>query len=411
MTTDSTVVPAPSGGREAAARARVWLTAWPVTAVFILSNVPTPLLVVWRHRLGFSTGTLTVVFAAYIVGLLAALAVAGVASDRIGRRPVLIPALLLAAVACVIYATAASVAALLAARVLTGLAVGAMVSAGMAAVSETAGPTQKRFAALVGSVAMVVGVGTGPLLSGLVSELLPWPTVTVFLIELAFLVSALAVVLRLPRRSTGPAAELPWVRLPSVPRANRPHLLLGLAVFAPGMTGTSFVLAMGPSLLAGLLGTTDRIVAGATAFVMFWTGAAVQFAMRRGRVRTVLVTAGVCTAAGMAATVVAVLASSVVSLFAAALLAGAGQGMSQLGGLSLLGSGVAAGRLAEANAALNVGGYLPAGVLPVIVGYLSDGIGMTTSTTLFGVVMVTAAVIGAVSVANSRHRALTATHS
>ncbi|MEV4603597.1 MFS transporter, partial [Amycolatopsis sp. NPDC049253] len=62
-----------------------WPAAWPVTAVFVLSNAPTPLYVLWQHRLGFSAGTLTVIFAAYIAGLLAALLVAGRASDRIGR--------------------------------------------------------------------------------------------------------------------------------------------------------------------------------------------------------------------------------------------------------------------------------------------------------------------------------------
>ncbi|MGO4431255.1 MFS transporter, partial [Streptomyces sp. MCAF7] len=64
-----------SAGSATSAR-QVWLAAWPVTAVFILSNTATPLYVLWRQELGFSSGMLTVVFACYIVGLIAALLVA-----------------------------------------------------------------------------------------------------------------------------------------------------------------------------------------------------------------------------------------------------------------------------------------------------------------------------------------------
>ncbi|MFD6426638.1 MFS transporter, partial [Streptomyces sp. NPDC060198] len=84
----------------------IWLAAWPVTAVFVLSNAATPLYVLWQRDIGFSKGTLTVVFAFYIVGLIGSLLVSGVVSDRVGRKPVLLPALGLALVACLAFATA-----------------------------------------------------------------------------------------------------------------------------------------------------------------------------------------------------------------------------------------------------------------------------------------------------------------
>lgn len=62
--------------------------------------------------------------------------------------------------------------------------------------------------------------------------------------------------------------------------------------------------------------------------------------------------------------ITAVHTASAPTLVASALLAGAGQGLGQLGGLSPLNSSVPPGRLAEANAALNLGGYVPAGILP-----------------------------------------------
>lgn len=77
---------------------------------------------------------------------------------------------------------------------------------------------------------------------------------------------------------------------------------------------------------------------------------------------------------------------------------GAGQGLGQLSGLTLLGTSVPTDRLAEANAAFNVGGYLPAGLLPVAVGYLSDAVGLTTGSTLFAGVLFALAAAGAVFV-------------
>ncbi|MEU1318698.1 MFS transporter [Streptomyces tibetensis] len=382
----------------------VWLAAWPVTAVFVLSNAATPLYVLWQHDIGFSKGTLTVVFASYIVGLLGSLLVSGVVSDRLGRKSVLLPALALALAACAIFATATTVAALIVARLFTGIAVGAVVSAGMAAVTDVAGPERKRLAALLASCAMVFGAGLGPLLAGLLSETLPAPTATVFVVEAVLLATAVLAVLRMPVRRPAARGKGAWVRVPGVPNGNGIHLTLGIAVFAPGITATSFVLSLGPTLLAELLGTTSRIVAGAMAFVMFLAATGVQFAVRKLPRRTILTAGAISTTLGMAALIAAVQASSVVLLVASALLAGAGQGMGQLGGLSLLNSTVPAQRLAEANAALNVGGYIPAGLLPVSTGYLMDAVGLPTGATLFGTVLTGLAVVGGLVVLSGHRR-------
>lgn len=421
--------PAPPAGAAGAPPAppvrEVWFAAWPIAAIFILSNAAMPLYAVWQRQLGFRSGTLTLIYAAYIAGLLGALAVAGVVSDRIGRKPVLIPALLLGIVACLGYATAPSVAALAAARFLTGLATGAAVSAGMAAVTDLA--AGRRIGPLPASTAVVLGAGIGPLLAGVLSETAPAPTVTVFAVEAVLLATALGATARMPlprtrRRAAGTgsggsggsggetatdadtggvagASAGAWVRLPSVPRANRRHLALGLAAFAPGISATGFVLSLGPSLLTGLLGTTNRAVTGAMALTMFLAAAGAQFAWQRTAVRTTLLLSGAATVASMLALITAVHTATLVPLAAAVVLAGAGQGAGLLGGLTLLSREIPAARHAEANAALNAGGYLLAGALPVADGYLSDAIGLSAGTTAFGLTVAVLATAGAILVA------------
>ena len=406
---------APGAGRKPAPPPRwVWMAAWPVTAVFVLSNAPTPLYVRWQQEIGFSKGTLTVIFACYILGLLVSLLVSGVVSDRLGRKPVLLPALGLALAACLLFATAHSVPALLLARLFTGLAVGAAVSAGMAAVTDVAAAVdaaegtqgaRSRLGALLASCAMVLGAGLGPLLSGVLAEILSAPIVPVFTVEAAALALAVLAVLRMPlARPTGPVRGA-WLRPPRVPRRNRTELALGIAVFGPGITATSFVLSLGPSLLSGLLHSDNKALAGGMAFVMFLIATAAQFAVRRLRTHAVLLAGAASTLAGTAALIWAVHASSITALVLAAALAGAGQGMGQLGGLSLLNSSVPRAHLAEANAALNVGGYLPAGTLPVAAGYLSDATGLTTGATTFAAVLAALALSGGLLVLGHRARA------
>ena len=95
---------------------RMLAAAGIVTAVFVLSNAPTPLYIRWQSQLDFSSSTLTALFSVYIVGLLVTLAIAGQCADRFGCRAVLVPGIAAGMVACVLFASAESVHALLLAR-------------------------------------------------------------------------------------------------------------------------------------------------------------------------------------------------------------------------------------------------------------------------------------------------------
>ncbi|MEU9337049.1 MFS transporter [Streptomyces sp. NPDC048290] len=378
----------------------MWLAAWPVVAAMALSNEPTPLYVLWQHQIGFTTATLTLIYAGYIAGLLVSLSLGGPLADRYGRRPVLLPGLVLGLVATALFITAHSVAVLGLARLLSGIAVGAVLSAGMAAVSDLAPDGDKRLAGLIASASMVGGAAVGPLLTGVLSQTLPAPAVTVFVVQLFLLLGALLLVPRMPLppiRADAAAAKGRWLRLPSVPRPHRRSLWVSLAVFAPAITATGFVLSLGPALLAQLLRTDNRLLSGGLVFLLFAAATGVQFAVRRLRVPVLFQVGAALTVVAMAALVTAVALTSVPLLLTAAVLSGLGQGTSQLGGLSTLAAVVPATHLARANAALTAGGYLLAGTLPVAAGYLSDAAGLTAGTTAFGIAVAALAVIGAVA--------------
>src|SRR5580693_1099207 len=93
------------------------------------SSAPTPLYATYQAHWGFSAITITVIFGVYAVAVLLSLLVFGALSDHVGRRPVLITALVVHAGVMLEFAFAGNVELLLVARVLQGLATGAALGA------------------------------------------------------------------------------------------------------------------------------------------------------------------------------------------------------------------------------------------------------------------------------------------
>ena len=97
----------------------------------------------------------------------------GHVSDWYGRRVVLLPAIAAAVVAAVLFLFWRSLAGLLAARVLTGVALGAAVATATAYIADLdAGPggATTRRAGIVATVANIGGLACGPLIAGLLAR-------------------------------------------------------------------------------------------------------------------------------------------------------------------------------------------------------------------------------------------------
>ncbi|MGW0455823.1 MFS transporter [Gordonia sputi] len=114
--------------------------------------------------------------------------------------------------------------------------------------------------------------------------------------------------------------------------------------------------------------------------------------------RTIFAAGATATALSMILLITAVNADQAVLLILSALLAGAGQGLGQLGGLTLIGLHIPTTSRAQGNALMNIGGYVPAGILPLVAGYLIDATSIPTAATIFGAVLLAAAAIGGIAV-------------
>ena len=152
------------------------------TSLYLAAGALTPLLVVYKDQWGFPASLLTLAFAAYAIGFLAALLTLGSLSDRIGRRPVLIGALIVQLASNVMFLVAPDVGWVIAARIVQGIAGGAATAAFTAALVELAPPNRKRLGAILGSVGVTGGLALGSLLAGLAIQLSPQANAIVFVI-------------------------------------------------------------------------------------------------------------------------------------------------------------------------------------------------------------------------------------
>src|SRR5689334_25429752 len=100
------------------------------------TSAPSPIYPLYRERWGFSVTTLTLVFAVYVAGLVGALLTVGSLSDHLGRRPVLVASLLLAAAGSAMLWAAGGVFWLVLARLIPGIASGSATRALAAALLE-----------------------------------------------------------------------------------------------------------------------------------------------------------------------------------------------------------------------------------------------------------------------------------
>src|SRR5690242_3719383 len=166
-----------TGGIPVSAKRRGYaLTAGVLLVMMLGGTLPVPLYVLWEKQMGFGPLGVTVVFAAYVVGTLAALLVLGDLSDHVGRRIVLAIAVACAAVSTALFLVATGIGLLIVARVVSGLAAGLVTGTATATLAELQPRGDRRAAAVVASGSNMTGLGLGPLAAGLFAEYVPMPT-------------------------------------------------------------------------------------------------------------------------------------------------------------------------------------------------------------------------------------------
>jgi MFS family permease len=365
--------------------AAFWAVAAMTAMLLAASSAPSPLYPVLQAEFGFSAITLTVVFAVYVLALLSSLLTVGRLSDVVGRRPVLAVALLVEAAAMAVFLDANGVGALVAARVVQGLATGAAVGVLGAYLLDLQPPDGSRLGSLVNSVAPATGLAIGAVGTGLLIEYAPHPTRLVFaILAAAFLVLAAATA-ALPETVTrvpGALAALrPQVGVPA--RARR-----AFAAAVPTMVATwalgGLIFSVGGSLLGSTFGQTNHAVVGGILGVFALSAAAASIVVRDVLPAPMARIGTSALAGGTALFVVALAASSLALFVVAAVVAGSGFGAAFLGALRTVSQLAEPHERAALLSAVYVVSYLAFSIPALVAGILITHVGLRDTSLGYG---------------------------
>jgi MFS family permease len=331
--TEPSSAPQASGAIAAGARhpglARLVLPASMVMSFLAASSAPTPLYATYAQEWHFSPITTTVVFGAYAIAVLLALLVLGRISDHAGRRPVLLAALAAQTAATLVLATAGGTGALLAGRVLQGLATGGALGALGAAMLDV----DRTRGALANAAAPGMGTGVGSLLSGLLVQYAPAPTHVVYLVLIGvFALQGIGVALSPETGTRKPGLRAALVPELAVPRGTRGTALAAGPILFAVWAIAGFYGSLGPALARQLSGSASAVTGGLGLFLLGVAASLTTVALSRIPPRTVMLCGIAATAAAAAGTLTAVAVSSAAGFFASAVVAGIGLGAGLQGG-------------------------------------------------------------------------------
>ena len=369
-------------------RTGLWSVVFAFLSVMAFSTVPTPLYAIYQTRDGFSTFLVTVVFAAYAVGVVLALFFGGHVSDWLGRRRVLVPAILTSVLSAVVFLVWRDLFGLLLGRVLSGLAVGIVTATATAYVSELrlgarpgASPTT---AQAVASTANLGGLGLGAVVAGILAQTITAPLTVPFLLFGTVLAIAAVAVAFAPetvdRPRTRPTYHPQRVAVPASARGRFLGAALGGFV---SFAAFGLFTSLAPSFIAGTLHHTSHIIAALPAFVAFTAAAVAQLATVKWELRRLLSAGMLSLSSGIALVVAATWLPSLGAFLVGGLAAGAGAGLLFKGGILTASSLAAPDRRAEVLAGFFLAAYVGVSVPVLGLGILSQFIAPNTALLAF----------------------------
>ncbi|QQD76517.1 MFS transporter [Curtobacterium sp. YC1] len=340
----TSAVLASSGERVAAPRGRrahtrrrhgigFWAVAFAFLAVMAFATVPAPLYVIYQARDGFPTFTTTVIFAAYGVGVVGSLYLAGHLSDVHGRRPLILVSVALELVAAVLFLLWNDVTGLIVARLVTGLGVGTLTATATAHLGElrvraTGSSDSAKGASVAAGAVNLGGLSLGALVGGALAEFVGQPLMVPYVVFVVALAIAFVLVLAAPETVDRPEAPVAYrpQRMQAPEGQGAAFWAAGAAAFA-ALAVQGLFTSVAPSFLGTTFHVTDRLAAGATTFGVFAASALSQIVFARLSQRAQIRLGMVLLVVGLVVLAVAAVVLQVAGFIGGGVVAGAGVGL------------------------------------------------------------------------------------
>ena len=359
------------------------------TSMYLAAGALTPLLVVYREQWGFAPSLLTVAFAVYAIGFLAAALILGSLSDHLGRRQVLIGALIVQLVSNLMFLVAPNVGWVIAGRIVQGIASGAATGAFTAALVELAPPHRKRLGPILGSVGLTGGLAVGSLLAGLAIQLTPAANTIAFVVLSALtVVGGVAVIASPETIRRGPGALRSMIPHVAIPPAARIEFLAAAPVVAAVWMLAGLSGGLAPSMVHSVFGLDSGLLDGLAGFIAPAVAVVVGLSFARVRPRSAMTIGIYASILGSIGIFGGASVSSLATMFIGQAIAGLGFGAAFTASLGLIIPLVAPDQRAGVVAGIYVVSYLGLGVPVVLAGQLTDVLGVVPTVGWYSAVVV-----------------------
>jgi MFS family permease len=363
------------------------------------ANQFSPLLIEYRHDLSLSAGVMAGIFGIYAAALVPGLLIGGPVSDRIGRRPAVLPFVALSPLATLMLMLGPrSLPVIAAARALAGLCSGVVFGSATAWVQELS--DDPAASARRSAIALSAGFAFGPAIAAVLAQWAPHPLVLPYLPHLVIGLLAVLVLWPAPETvrtagaSAAEVAEGTRARLRWPPQAVRTaRFWLAVAPAAPWVFGAASLAFVVLPQEVSKAGSLSVGFAGLITTITVASGIVVQPLARRLETRRQLAgeVAGLaCAAAGSALAIVAIGSSSRAGAAGCAVAFGLAYGLCLVSGLRECERLAARGHHGAVVACFYALTYLGFGA-PYLVDGLNGPLGRTGTFTALAIVAVVSA--------------------
>lgn len=364
--------------------------------VMMGTTLPTPLYPLYSNVFQLSPLMITVIYAVYAVGVIGGLLVFGQLSDRIGRRYVLIPGIILSIISAIVFLFASNVGLLLLGRVVSGLSAGLFTSTATTTIVNLAPDDKKNQASTIASSVNMLGLGFGPLLCGVLAQYLPYALHLVFIVDIVLLIPAFIGIWLMPEPIKDKQSFRIKVQKLSVPSNIRGTFIYAVIPVFVGFSMLGLFTAISPNFLGDILDIHNRAIIGLTVFLVFCASTVGQLLFKQKSDYSVLMLGSGTLIVGVILVGISLLLSSYVLLLIGAIVSGLGQAFSFRAGLSTVNSVSPQDKQAEITSTFFTIAYIAISIPVVGVGLLQLGLSIQGAGLTFSIIVVLLAIISLV---------------
>lgn len=361
--------------------------------VMMGTTLPTPLYPLYSNVFQLSPLMITVIYAVYAVGVIGGLLVFGQLSDRIGRRYVLIPGIILSIISAIVFLFASNLGLLLLGRVVSGLSAGLFTSTATTTIVNLAPDDKKNQASTIASSVNMLGLGFGPLLCGVLAQYLPYALNLVFIVDIVLLIPAFIGIWLMPEPIKNKQSFRIKVQKLRVPANIRSTFIYAVIPVFVGFSMLGLFTAISPNFLGDILDIQNKAIIGLTVFLVFCASTVGQLLFKQKSDYSVLMLGSATLIVGVILVGVSLLLSSYVLLLIGAIVSGLGQAFSFRAGLSTVNSVSPQDQQAEITSTFFTIAYIAISIPVVGVGLLQLGLSIQGAGLTFSIIVALLATI------------------